>query len=222
MPTMTDSLGVPRRVLATRRRGWARALANGLATAGVRPNTVSIAGVLFAAACAGALLLSAARSGSARSTLLVVAAALVQLRLLSNLLDGMLAVEHGLKSAAGEIFNDLPDRVSDAFILIGVGYATPEWPAASLLGWSSALTALFTAYVRVLGGSIGATQQFVGPMAKQHRMFTVTLAMAIGCVEVLAGRPPMALPSALAIVTAGSIGTSIRRTARVLREVNVR
>ena len=30
-------------------------------------------------------------------------------------------------------------------------------------------------YIRALGGSLGLEQDFVGPMAKQHRMFVLTL-----------------------------------------------
>jgi hypothetical protein len=34
-----------------------------------------------------------------------------------------------------------------------------------------------TAYIRVLGGTLGLAQDFRGPMAKQHRMATLT----VGC-----------------------------------------
>jgi len=39
-----------------------------------------------------------------------------------NLLDGMVAIEGGLKTPAGELFNDVPDRISDPLILVGAGY----------------------------------------------------------------------------------------------------
>ena len=51
---------------------------------------------------------------------------------------------------------------------------------AAPLGWAAAVLAVLTAYVRVLGGSLGLTQHFIGPMAKQHRMFTLTLGDAAG------------------------------------------
>ncbi len=34
---------------------------------------------------------------------------------------------------------------------------------------------MLTAYIRVLGGALGTPQYFTGPMAKQHRMFVITL-----------------------------------------------
>ena len=86
----------PRRVLATRGAGWARRLARALGRAGVRPNAVSISSVVFALAACGAFCLAPAASPGFRAVALLLAAATIQLRLLCNLLDGMLAVEHGL------------------------------------------------------------------------------------------------------------------------------
>ena len=40
-------------------------------------------------------------------------AVLVQLRLLANVLDGMVAVGRGVASPVGELYNEIPDRVSD-------------------------------------------------------------------------------------------------------------
>ena len=53
--------------------------------------------------------------------------------------------------------------------------------------------AVFTAYVRLLGGSLGMTQHFIGPMAKQHRMFTLTLVTLLAAVESMLGVPPRAM-----------------------------
>src|SRR6478672_1892595 len=53
----------------------------------------------------------------------VAGAVCVQLRLLANLLDGMVAVASNRTSKLGELFNEFPDRLSDAATLIGLGYA---------------------------------------------------------------------------------------------------
>jgi phosphatidylglycerophosphate synthase len=134
----------------------------------------------------------------------------------------MLAVEEGLKSPTGEIANDLPDRVSDVLILVGAGYAAPHPSSAVVLGWAAAVVAVFTAYVRVLGGSLGLTQHFIGPMAKPHRMFALTLVSLLAAIEALAGLPSRAIPAGLAVIVAGSIATAIRRTRRILAEANAR
>jgi len=212
----------PRRVLATRGAAWAKALARWLGRMGVRPNAVSIAGVVFALGAGVAFYLVPERAGGGRAALLLVAAASIQLRLLCNMLDGMLAVEEGFKSKTGEIYNDLPDRIADVFILVGAGYSARYLAYGALLGWAAAVLAVFTAYVRLLGGSLGVTQHFIGPMAKQHRMFTLTLVTLLAVVETLLAMPPRAIRIGLAVIVAGSIVTAIRRTRRIAGEVNAR
>src|SRR6185295_16451842 len=150
MAMVSSSAVAPRRVLATRQAGWARALARQLARRGVRPNSISVASVAFAlvsgAACSVAPLFADGRRGG----VLLLAAACIQIRLLCNLLDGMLAVEEGLKSRTGEIYNELPDRVADVLILVGAGYCARHVAYGVSLGWTAAVLALLTAYVRAL------------------------------------------------------------------------
>jgi phosphatidylglycerophosphate synthase len=209
----------PRRELATRHAGWARSLARRLARAGVRPNAVSVASVGFALVAGGAFYLVPDVPAGIRVAALAAAAAAIQLRLLCNMLDGMLAMEEGLKTRTGDVYNDLPDRLADVVILVGAGYAVRHLPGGPTLGWAAALVAVFTAYVRLLGGSLGVTQHFIGPMAKQHRMFTLTIAALVAIVEAIIGVPPRAIWVALLLIVAGSIATGWRRTTRVLREV---
>jgi phosphatidylglycerophosphate synthase len=211
-----------RRALATRNAGWARALARRLGRAGIRPNAVSIAGVVFALGASGAFYLAPDVSPGVRTVLLLLAATTIQLRLLCNLLDGMLAVEEGFKSKTGDIYNDLPDRVADVLILVGAGAAMRHVPYGSTLGWLAALMAIFTAYVRLLGGSLGVTQHFIGPMAKQHRMFTLTVATLVSAVETMLGVPLRAMRVGLGLIVAGSIVTVWRRTHRIVSEVEAR
>jgi phosphatidylglycerophosphate synthase len=212
----------PRRKLATRNAGWAVALSRWLGRIGVRPNAVSIASVAFAAVAAVAFTLGPELDRRNQAALLLVAAASIQLRLLCNLLDGMLAVEEGFKSRTGEIYNDLPDRVADVVILVGAGYSVRFLAFGVPLGWAAAVLALFTAYVRVLGGSLGVTQHFIGPMAKQHRMFTLTVATLLAAVETLLDMPSWAIPIGLGVIVVGSIVTVFRRVERIAGEVNAR
>lgn len=214
-----DALPAARRVLATRDATWARSLARRLGKAGARPNAVSIAGVAFAFGGCVLLILAPTFGTGPRAAALVLAAAAVQLRLLCNLLDGMLAVEGGFQTPTGAIYNDLPDRIADILLLAGAGYALRHVPYGPALGWLAAMTAVFTAYVRLLGGSLGVTQHFIGPMAKQHRMFTLTVALLLSAVETLAGAEPRALAAGLVLIAAGSIATSARRTRRIVGEL---
>ena len=212
----------PRRVLATRHAGWARSLARRLGRAGVQPNAVSVASVVFALVACAAFSVAPDLASGRRTAALLLAAATIQLRLLCNMLDGMLAVEEGLKTRTGDIYNDLPDRLADVLILVGAGYSIRHLPGGSMLGWAAAVTAVLTAYVRLLGGSLGATQYFIGPMAKQHRMFTLTIATLLSAVETMGGMPPRAMPVALVVIVAGSIVTAWRRTVRIMSEVDAR
>lgn len=208
-----------RRELKTRNATWARTLAGALGRAGVRPNAVSVAGVGCAVVAGASFFIVGDAVPGLAVTALLSAAAAIQLRLLCNLLDGMLAVEEGFKTPIGEMYNDLPDRVADVVILVGAGYAIRHLSAGVALGWAAALAAVLTAYVRTLGGALGATQPFIGPMAKPHRMFTLTIAALLAGVETLLGLPPHALRVGLALIVAGSIVTLWRRTARVAGEL---
>jgi phosphatidylglycerophosphate synthase len=211
-----------RRPLKTRGRPTAGALAAALARRGVRPNHVSIAGVAFALLAAGALVALPHASTPLQAGLLVAAAAAIQLRLLSNLLDGLLAVEGSLASPTGELYNDVPDRFADVVILVAAGYAI-AWDWGSALGWAAAAAALLTAYVRVLGGSLGARQHFLGPMAKPHRMAVLTAACLLSLVELAAsGFEGRLLAGALALILAGSLLTFTRRLRVVARELSAR
>jgi len=213
----------PRRALATRNRSWARASAAWLVARGVQPNVVSVASVVCAASAAAAFVGSAQLADASRgASLLVAAAVFVQLRLLCNMLDGMLAVEGGLRTKTGDIYNELPDRIADVVILVGAGYAARALSYGGTLGWTAAVLALLTAYIRALSGSLGLPQHFLGPMAKQHRMFAITVAAFAGAAETYLEWPPRALAVGLVIIICGSIVTVWRRTARLAQEANAR
>jgi phosphatidylglycerophosphate synthase len=213
---------MPRRALATREASWAKRLAAALGRIGVRPNAVSIASLACAFTALAAFLSVPWLAPSARPIAFVAAAAAIQLRLLCNLLDGMLAVEGGLGTRTGDLYNEIPDRLADVAILVGAGCAIGAGAAGALLGWGAAASAIFTAYVRLLGGSLGLTQQFIGPMAKQHRMFVITLAAMVSAGESFMGWPTVAMRSALVLVLAGSLVTAWRRIRRMARELEAR
>jgi len=102
----------------------------------------------------------------------IIAALGAQLRLTANMLDGMVALASRRASKVGELYNEVPDRVSDAAVFIGAGFA---WGGNIALGYIATILAVFTAYVRAAGKIAGAPNEFCGPMAKQHRMLVITL-----------------------------------------------
>ena len=149
-------------------------LSAALARRGVSPNAISFASIVFGCA-AGAAMAATAHTGNewAQRGWWLLAAGCIQFRLLANMLDGMVAVEGRRGGPTGDLWNEAPDRVSDAATLIGAGFAAGSDP---LLGFGAAVVAVFVAYVRALGASVGAGQIFLGPQAKPHRMAVMTVA----------------------------------------------
>ena len=192
-----------RRPLKSRQTGWAKQAASLLLRTGIRADHVSMFGILFA-------LLGgwAAVEAPGEPWLYLAAAIGIQLRLLCNMLDGLVAVEGGRKSAYGPLFNEVPDRIEDSVLLIAFGWAAGQlW-----LGLLAALLAAITAYVRALGGSLGLGQDFRGPMAKPHRMAALTLAAVAAFVEALTMDSRFVVEIALWIIVAGAALTAMRRT----------
>lgn len=209
-----------RRPIAARGTRWAGAIARALAKWGLRPNAISVLSVVFAAGAAACLVSAGKLEGGGRVLCWLGAAGGIQLRLLANLFDGMVAVEGGFRTKSGEIFNELPDRISDALILAAAGYAAPGAGWLPGLGWAAAVLAVVTAYVRTLGAACGAAQSFIGPMAKQQRMFALTAACLGNALLLPLGIWRVDLvPWALAVVAVGCVVTIARRTARILREL---
>lgn len=208
----------PRRELKSRNTGWARLLARGLIASGISPNAISVLSIVFAAGSMTCFLFVPDQTTPLGNALMWFgAAAGIQFRLLCNLMDGMVAVEGGKASATGPIFNEVPDRIADVLILVGAGYSTRIEPGVIKLfevlplGWSCAVLAMATAYVRLLQGTLTGEQSFMGPMAKQHRMAILTLGALIALGESLAGREPVAIYWALVVIFIGATLTFFRR-----------
>jgi len=202
-----------RRPIKSRGAGWARGSATVLARMGVTPDAISASSVVFAAAGAGLLVASSFMPDWRRSALLIAAGACVQGRLICNLLDGMVAVEHGKGSSSGPIWNELPDRVADLLLLVAAGYAGSMLGQAwcEPLGWLAGALAVLTAYVRELGRGLGQPADFSGPMAKPHRMAALTAACVVSALEPLWGGRGQVLLIALAVIAAGAAWTVVRR-----------
>ena len=202
-----------RRPLKVRDTGWAKDFAARLAKAQVTPDLISAASVVFAVLGAAFLAMSGVLPPIPRALLLLVAAACVQGRLVCNLLDGMVAVEHGKGSAAGPIWNELPDRFSDALLLAGAGFmlAGLGWRIGASLGWVAAILAVITAYVRELGRGFGLPADFTGPMAKQQRMAALTGGCVLSALEPFWNGDGQMMLIVLAVIVVGTGWTIARR-----------
>lgn len=207
-----------RRPLSSRDTGWARAIARRLSASGITPNQISMASMVMAGVAGAAFWLAGTATSGPRTALLLVAALFCQLRLLCNLFDGMVAIEGGKQAADGPFWNEFPDRVADILILTGVGYGI----GAPALGWAAAGLAVLTAYTRELGRNCGLPADFSGPMAKQHRMATITAAALISLLEPLWRGQNEVLAIALWLVAAGAAVTTLRRAMNIVRGLRAR
>ena len=223
-PAPAPSLAAPavaRRPLRTRGSRWVAATARRLTRAGVSPDVISVASLGFAAVAAIAILLRP-DAPAARAALLALAALSIQLRLLCNLLDGVVAIEGGRGTPAGPVFNEVPDRIADVVVLVAAGYAVTSVSWGPDLGWAAAVLAVGTAYVRALGVSLGAPADFGGPMAKPQRMAVMTAACLASAVDAAVGAGERAILLGLVLVAAGSAVTIARRSIRLVQSLNAR
>jgi phosphatidylglycerophosphate synthase len=212
-----------RRPIASRERRVWQQMSAYLAARHVSPNAISIAGMIVG--IAAGIMLGLTRFAEVnwlQRALWLAAGAGIQLRLLANMLDGMVALASGTASRLGELYNELPDRVSDAAIIIGAGYSVGGVP---VLGYIAACIAILTAYVRAVGKAAGASNLFVGPMAKPQRMFVLTvvaLLMAVlpGNCQSSWGPPHAGFASiGLGLIVLGGLLTVLRRLNLIVRHL---
>ena len=207
-----------RRPIATRNRKWAQAATAWLVARHVSPNAISIAGMC---ACIVAGIALGVTSVADCWILWIIAALGAQLRLTANMLDGMVALASSRASKLGELYNEIPDRFSDAAVFIGAGLA---WGGNIALGYVATILAVFTAYVRAAGKIAGAPNEFCGPMAKQHRMLVITMICLYSAVtprswQVITVRDSEIglVTLGLAVIVIGCVITVLRRLGRIAR-----
>src|SRR5882757_6370041 len=146
------------------------------------------------------------------------------------MLDGMVALALGKASWRGEILNDLPDRVSDILIFVGVAHSGL---CHVLSGYWAALFAVLTAYVGMFGQAVGVQREFSGIMAKPWRMVTLHIgswiALALVWLNADAGRSATGATSSTTgatltvldwtclVVVIGCVQTIVVRLSRIFR-----
>ena len=90
------------------------------------------------------------------------------LRMALNAIDGMLAREHGQKSALGALLNELTDVLSDAALYLPFALVAPFSPF-----WVGTVIVLagLSEFCGALGPTVGASRRYDGPLGKSDRAF---------------------------------------------------
>ncbi|HXX42952.1 MAG TPA: CDP-alcohol phosphatidyltransferase family protein [Chthoniobacterales bacterium] len=211
---MTEYAPVSRRPIADIFRRTANIATRLCVRRGIHPDTISYLSIGSAVAAAICFW----KSGHVL-WLLIIAPLFCYLRLWLNMLDGMVALASGKASVRGEIVNDLPDRVSDVVIFVGVAHSGLMNP---LIGYWAAIFAVLSAYVGLFGQAVGRQRQFGGIMSKPWRMvalhigawFALAFQLADASIQSIAGFT--ILDWTCLVVIAGCLQTIVVRLKRIL------
>ena len=144
-----------------------------LARAGVTANQVTVAALLLSVATGLLMAAYPLRRGPLLALPLVLF-----LRMALNAIDGMLAREHGMKSALGAVLNELSDVLADASLYLPLALV-PGFDAGLIVG--IVILAVIGEMTGVVAVQIGAGRRYDGPLGKSDRAF------AFGLLALLAG-----------------------------------
>ncbi len=181
---------------------------------GTPPDLVSLAAVLVAAVAGACLWLA-----PSYPLLYLAAPLLFFVRIAANALDGMLAQAQGTQGPRGELVNELSDRLSDAFILVGLALGGAVNPH---LAWGALALTLIVAYAGLIPRAAGGTRSYAGPMGKADRMALLGLGAILAYAGPRLAGPVTeagALDGATAVLILGSLVTLANRVRFAWREL---
>jgi phosphatidylglycerophosphate synthase len=210
----TGYVPASRRPIADMFRRTAQGAVRVAVRAGIHPDVISYASIVSAAIAAWFFWAS-----RTHPRFIVIAIAFAMLRLWLNMFDGMVAVAAGKGSKRGEIINDLPDRVSDVLIFVGIAHS--GWCNPFYAYWV-AIAAVVVAYVGLFGQAVGVQREFSGVMAKPWRIVALSIGALATMFLVLNDRPYWfggfaVLDWTHFAILAGAVQTVILRLTRIFR-----
>ncbi len=126
------------------------------------PDIVSYAALIISGFTAGCYVLAAEYP-----VLLLLAILLIFTRMTMNTIDGVMAIQQGKTTLAGEIVNALPDRYADVVLLLGLVYCPFCRQDLAIFAMG---TVFLVSYTGMLGKAIGVSWQHHGPLGKVERL----------------------------------------------------
>ena len=139
-----------------------------LAARGVTANQLTIGAALGSLAL-GAVL---AVDGADAPWLFLLLPPWLLARMALNAMDGMLAREHGQRSALGAVLNELSDPVADTALVAPFAWIAPFSP---VLVAAVAVLGVLTELAGVVAVTIGASRRYDGPMGKSDRALVLAI-----------------------------------------------
>ena len=144
-----------------------------LAALGVTPNQVTLTTIVLSLAAGAVIMVYPEKDWS-----ILLVPVVLTLRVAFNHIDGLLAVEHNMKTPLGAILNELADVVSDASLYLPLALIPG---VAAVLLVPVVVLGLLTEMIGVVAYSIGASRREDGPMSKKPRGLVIGgSAIAIG------------------------------------------
>lgn len=136
----------------------------GAVRVGLSPNAISVLAFAVAIAAGGAFL------AAGRAPLLYVAGAvLVFCNGLLDLLDGAVAREQAVESAAGDLLDHVIDRYADIVVVVGLAGGIGEWA----IGIAAVTGVLMTSYLGTQAQAVGLDRVYGGVLGRADRLTLV-------------------------------------------------
>jgi len=107
-----------------------------------------------------------------RSGLYLVGICLIFVRMFLGTLDGLVAMQYGKQTPAGDMVNRIAPELCDVMYLMALAVARPEWTWLGI--WALAMGWL-TSFAGMLGAIIGKPTQSVGPVGQTDRLAALQL-----------------------------------------------
>src|SRR5699024_1560826 len=186
-----------------------RPIVRTLAKMKVTPNQVTIAAIILSLVTGSLLALY-----HANPYIFILIPIVMFVRMALNAIDGMLAKEHDMKTALGNILNEVGDVFSDAVLFIPFAFV-PSFSAPLVV--AIVILSIISEMTGVLGVVIGASRRYDGPMGKSDRAFVFG---ALALCGVFGWLHPVFVTAVLILTVTLIMMNIVIRIQRALKEVN--
>jgi len=185
-----------------------RPLVRSLAAGGITANQVTLQAALLSIVAGLAL----ANQG-AQPLIWLLLPVVLFVRMALNAIDGMLAREHGQKSALGAYLNELCDVISDAVLYLPFALVPGVEPIVVVI---AVLLAALSEMAGVVALQVGAERRYDGPMGKSDRAFAFGFLAVLVAINII---PALWLSGAIGFIALLTAWTIVNRVRAGLRQV---